>query len=77
MRDFLILKAQGSMQAWGGHTFEDFRPSHIFPTRSGLVGLLGACLGIDRKDIQKREVLNNSFELTVKTENRKIKKNTK
>lgn len=38
------------MQAWGTHTFEDFRPSSLFPTRSGLVGLLGACLGLDRRD---------------------------
>ena len=60
------------MQAWGGHTYEGFRPSYIFPTRSAVVGLLGACLGMERKDIQKREDLNNSFELTVKTEKRKI-----
>ena len=31
------------MQAWGTHTFEDFRPASLFPTRSGLLGLLGAC----------------------------------
>ena len=33
MKDFLILKLQGAMQAWGGHTYETFRPSYIFPTR--------------------------------------------
>ena len=64
------------MQAWGGHTYEDFRPSYIFPTRSGVVGLLGACLGIEREQLQQREYLNNSFELTIKTEKRKIEKKT-
>ena len=47
MPRYLILRLDGPMQAWGTHTFEDFRPSNLFPTRSGLLGLLGACLGID------------------------------
>ena len=72
MQDFLIIKLQGSMQAWGGHTFEDYRPSHIFPTRSAVVGLLGACLGIDRADIQGIADLNASFELTVRADQRKV-----
>ena len=72
MQDFLIIKLQGAMQAWGGHTFEDYRPSHIFPTRSAVVGLVGACLGIDRADIQGRADLNASFELTVRADQRKV-----
>ena len=73
MQDFLIIKLQGAMQAWGGHTFEDYRSSHIFPTRSAFVGLLGACLGIDRADIQGRADLNASFEMTVRADRRKVK----
>lgn len=72
MQDFLIIKLQGAMQAWGGHTFEDYRPSHIFPTRSAVVGLLGACLGIYRADIKGRADLNASFELTVRADRRKV-----
>jgi len=72
MQDFLIIKLQGAMQAWGGHTFEDYRPSHIFPTRSAVVGLLGACLGIDRADIKGRADLNASFELTVRADRRTV-----
>lgn len=70
MQNFLILKIQGGMQAWGTHTYEDYRPSSIFPTRSGIVGLLSACLGIDRDDIKARENLNASFSLTVRADNR-------
>ena len=76
MKDFLILKLQGAMQAWGGHTYDDFRPSYVFPTRSGVIGLLGACLGIDRNEISEQKDLNNSFELTIKVEKREIKKHT-
>ncbi len=65
MRKFLVLQLQGVFQAWGTHTYEDFRPSIIFPTRSGIVGLLGACLGIERGDIESRNMLNQSVLLTV------------
>lgn len=61
MTEFLILRLQGVFQAWGGHTFEDYRPSEAFPTRSGLVGLLGACLGIDRRDTKGLSELSQSF----------------
>lgn len=74
MKNFLILKLQGTMQAWGTHTYEDYRPSNIFPTRSAVVGLLGACIGIERDDIKARESLNASFTLTVRADIRKDKK---
>lgn len=72
MQDYLIIKLQGAMQAWGGHTYEDYRPSLIFPTRSGIVGLLGACLGVEREDINALKALDNSFQLTVRANKRKI-----
>ena len=68
MTDFLILRLQGPMQAWGKHTFEDYRPIERFPTRSGLVGLLGACLGIERQDIRSRESLSASFKMAVRSD---------
>lgn len=68
MSRFLILRLDGPMQAWGTHTFEDFRPSNLFPTRSGLLGLLGACLGIDRRDHAGLEQLATSVEFTVRVD---------
>jgi len=68
MPHFLILRLDGPMQAWGTHTFEDFRPSNLFPTRSGLLGLLGACLGIDRRDLAGLEQLAASVEFTVRVD---------
>ncbi len=68
MPRFLILRLDGPMQAWGTHTFEDFRPSNLFPTRSGLLGLLGACLGIDRRDHARLEQLAASVEFTVRVD---------
>ena len=68
MPRFLILRLDGPMQAWGTHTFEDFRPSNLFPTRSGLLGLLGACLGIDRHDHTGLKQLAASVEFTVRVD---------
>ena len=68
MRPYLILKLEGVMQAWGGHTFEDRRPSELFPTRSGLLGLLAACLGIDRRDDERQRSLAESVIFTVRVD---------
>ncbi len=68
MRPYLIFKLEGVMQAWGGHTFEDRRPSELFPTRSGLLGLLAACLGIDRRDEARQQALAESVAFTVRVD---------
>lgn len=70
MPEYLILKLQGPMQAWGGHTFEDRRPSHDFPTRSGLVGLLAACLGLDRADRKAQSALSQSIHYAARSDAR-------
>jgi CRISPR system Cascade subunit CasD len=68
MARFLILRLDGPMQAWGTHTYEDYRPSNLFPTRSALVGLLGACLGIDRGDRKSLDLLAQSLDFTVRVD---------
>lgn len=73
MTDYLILKLEGPMQSWGGHTFEDSRPSELFPTRSGLLGLLAACLGYNRTDVDKQQALAASLLFAVRIDNKPIK----
>jgi CRISPR system Cascade subunit CasD len=46
----LALRLHGPLQSWGGPTIGDNRPTLSFPTRSGVLGLLAACLGIRRSD---------------------------
>lgn len=74
MQDFLILKLAGPMQAWGGHTFEDKRPSHDFPTRSGLIGLLAACMGLDRRDSQAQSTLARSIRYAARSDARVLER---
>lgn len=68
MATYLMLKLAGPMQAWGTHTFEDYRAIHPFPTRSGIVGLLAACLGIERHDRESLMALGQSFQLAVRAD---------
>jgi CRISPR system Cascade subunit CasD len=68
MTRFLILRLDGPMQAWGTHTFEDYRPTNLYPTRSGLLGLIGACLGIERGDSDALTRLSQSVQLTVRVD---------
>ncbi len=44
----LILRLEGALQAWGEMSKWDFRDSADFPTKSGIVGLLGCALGLER-----------------------------
>ena len=68
MNDYLILKLQGPMQAWGRESFEGLRPSELFPGRSALIGLLGACLGIDRIDQKQQQALAGSVRFAVRVD---------
>jgi CRISPR system Cascade subunit CasD len=68
MRKHLILKLQGPMQAWGRESFEGLRPSELFPGRSALLGLLGACLGIERTDREQQQLLASSVAFAVRVD---------
>ena len=52
----LILRLEGALQAWGEMSKWDFRDSAAFPTKSGIVGLLGCALGLERGDPKLREL---------------------
>lgn len=72
MGDYLILKLHGPMQAWGEHTFEGLRLSANFPTRSALLGLLGACLGIGRNERDRLQSLADSVGIAVRVDERRV-----
>jgi len=71
MKEYLILKLQGPMQAWGEHSFEGLRPSNYVPTRSAVIGLLGACLGIKREEKNRYKELVDSIGMAVRVDMRK------
>ncbi len=68
IRHYLALKLSGVMQSWGGHTLEDLRHTELMPTRSAILGLLAACLGIDRKHSDRLEALAQSVTMAVRAD---------
>lgn len=47
----VALRLHGPLQSWGGPVIGDNRPTLPFPTRSGVLGLVAACLGIRRANM--------------------------
>ncbi len=55
-RDYtLLLRLEGPMQSWGYRSRFDYRDTALEPTRSGVIGLICAAMGIARED--KKEIL--------------------
>ncbi|ASU79838.1 type I-E CRISPR-associated protein Cas5/CasD [Actinopolyspora erythraea] len=44
----LLLRLGAPLQSWGTHSTWNERDTELFPTRSGLIGMLAAALGIPR-----------------------------
>ena len=55
------------------HSFEGTRLSGNFPTRSALLGLLGACLGIRRNEYARQQQLADSVLFAVRKDSRQVK----
>jgi len=54
----LLLKIEGPMQSWGYRSRFDYRDTALEPTRSGIIGLICAAMGIARgEDISRFDAL--------------------
>ncbi|MCX6340684.1 MAG: type I-E CRISPR-associated protein Cas5/CasD [Candidatus Aureabacteria bacterium] len=53
----LLLRLMGPMQSWGTTSRFDQRDTGKEPSKSGVIGLLAAAMGIDRADWEKLEPL--------------------
>jgi CRISPR system Cascade subunit CasD len=60
----LILKTEG-LSAYGLQTFDVHRRANHFPTRSGIIGLLAAAMGITRKDQSSLNKLSENVVVAV------------
>jgi len=54
----LLLRLEGPMQSWGYRSRFDYRDTSLEPTRSGVIGLICAAMGIARgEDISRFEAV--------------------
>lgn len=54
---FLVFRLYGAMASWGEAAPGDVRPTELRPTRSALLGLLAAAVGLDRRDEEAHRAL--------------------
>lgn len=64
--DYLLLRLDGPLQAWGGVALDPRRPTLGFPTRSGLAGLLASALGWRYRDGEKTTHLQDALRFAVR-----------
>ncbi len=63
----LLLRLEGPLQAWGGYGSKFVvRRTHDAPTKSGVLGILCAAMGIGRKDSRSRLSALNDLRLGVR-----------
>ena len=62
------LRLHGPMQAWGGSVVGDNRPTLAFPTRSGVLGLVAACMGIRRSEVDRLLALADGSRVHVRVD---------
>lgn len=60
-RSAIALRLTGLWQAYGANSVGTDRPTEDVPTKSAIVGMLGAALGIDRLDVDGLVALDRAF----------------
>lgn len=66
MRKFLIFRLYAPLASWGDIAVGEVRPTLSHPTRSALLGLLGAAMGIRREDRETLLAMREGYGFGVK-----------
>ncbi|MCG9722928.1 type I-E CRISPR-associated protein Cas5/CasD [Shewanella sp. Isolate7] len=64
--DYLVFRLYGAMASWGEAAVGGDRPTATYPSRSAIIGLLAAALGIKREDNVRMGQLISCVRLAVK-----------
>lgn len=64
----VALRLHGPLQSWGGPIIGDNRPTLPFPTRSGVLGLVAACLGIRRANVPELLALAEGTQVHIRVD---------
>ncbi len=65
MPDFLVFQLYGALASWGDIAVGEDRPSLGHPTKSAVVGLLAAALGIERENEAAHAQLSQQYAVAV------------
>lgn len=64
--DYLVFRLYGPLASWGEIAVGESRHTAPYPTKSALIGLLGAALGIRRDEDAKQAALANGYHFACK-----------
>lgn len=57
MNDYLIFRLYGALASWGDIAVGVVRPSYRYPSKSAVIGLIAAALGVEREEHDKQSEL--------------------
>ncbi len=66
MRDYLLFRLHGAMAAWGDVAVGQVRPSFAHPSKSAVMGMLAAALGIRREEEDGHHALSAGYGFAVR-----------
>lgn len=68
MRKYLLFRLYGPMCSWGDIAVGETRPSFPHPTKSAVLGMVAAALGIKREEEEKHRQLAHTYAFAVLVE---------
>lgn len=68
MAEYLIFRLYGPLVAWGDIAVGEYRPSFAHPSKSAIIGLLAAALGIRRGEEERQKSLAESCSFAVRVD---------
>lgn len=68
MGEYLLFRLYGPMAAWGDIAVGEFRPSFGHPSKSAVLGLLGAALGIRRDEESVHQAMGSAYGYAVRVD---------
>lgn len=68
MADYLVFHLYGPMAAWGDIAVGEYRPSFAHPSKSAIIGLLAAALGIRRDEEERQKNLAEACSFAVRVD---------
>lgn len=63
--DCLVFHIYGAMSSWGDVSIGSLRTTRMYPSKSGVIGLVSAALGIDRYDTDAQRELSRGYDVVV------------
>ncbi len=65
MREYLMFRLYGPMASWGDIAVGEYRPSFAHPSKSAVMGMLAAAVGLRREEEDKQRQFTGSYGFAV------------